>query len=109
MSKIFGKKSVKVSKKETKNTEKVEKQLSLRQQKRQAKKELKERQSFKPQNGFTDPFGYQETDPYIFRGNRVFSVFDVLIQYGTNNPAPVGWMNMVTSRDQILYGDVMFV
>lgn len=109
MSKIFGKKSVKVSKKETKNTEKVEKQLSLRQQKRQAKKELKERQSFKPQNGFTDPFGYQETDPYIFRGNRVFSVFDVLIQYGTNNPAPVGWMNMVIPRDQILHGDVMFV
>src|SRR5699024_897998 len=50
-------------------------------------------EQFQGDRGFTYPFGYQDEDAYLFVGHkRVISVFDVLIQYGTNNPATIGWL-----------------
>lgn len=80
--------------------------LSKKPQKTSLKKSKKnDAPVFEGQRGFTDTFGYIETDPYIFAGNgTVISVFDVLFQYGTNSPAPTGWVNMVLPRDQIKHG-----
>lgn len=65
---------------------------------------------FQGERGFTYPFGYQEEDAYLFVGHkRVISVFDVLIQYGTNNPAPVGWLLNLIPREELESGRVIFV
>lgn len=88
---------MKPSKKEAKNTSKKDK-----------KKEKK--QGFIGGRGFTHPFGYTETDGYLFVGQKsVISVFDVLIQYGTHNPAKVGWLLSVLPKEEVESGRVIFV
>lgn len=65
---------------------------------------------FQGDRGFTYPFGYQDEDAYLFVGHkRVISVFDVLIQYGTNNPATIGWLLNLIPREEIDSGRVLFV
>ncbi|MEM5206114.1 hypothetical protein AACB41_01315, partial [Enterococcus faecalis] len=63
----------------------------------------------KGERGFTFPFGYQEEDAYLFLGQKkVVCFFDVLIQYGTFNPAPIGWLLNIIPREEIESGKVMF-
>lgn len=65
---------------------------------------------FEGENGFTYPFGYEESDAYLFMGNKkVVSVFDVLFQYGTNNPAEIGWVQMIIPREEISTGQTIFI
>lgn len=65
---------------------------------------------FLGERGFTYPFGYQEEDAYLFVGHkRVISVFDVLIQYGTNNPETIGWLLKLIPREELESGRVIFV
>lgn len=59
--------------------------------------------------GFTYPFGYTVTDPYLFLGKWVISVFDIAFQYGTNNPAPVGWVTRLIPRQLLTSGTVIFI
>src|SRR5690625_4130732 len=67
-------------------------------------------EKFQGDRGFTYPFGYQEEDAYLFVGHKlVISVFDVLIQYGTNNPASVGWLLNLIPREELESGRVIFV
>src|SRR5699024_2125288 len=40
---------------------------------------------------------------------RVISVFDVLIQYGTNNPREIGWLLDLIPKEEIESGRVIFV
>lgn len=70
-----------------------------------------EDKQFQGDRGFTYPFGYQDEDAYLFVGHhkRVISVFDVLIQYGTNNPATIGWLLKLIPREEIESGRVIFV
>jgi hypothetical protein len=59
--------------------------------------------------GFTNPFGYSVTDPYIQVGkNSYLSIFDVLISYGTNRPAGIGWLINVLPKDPLKSGKVLF-
>lgn len=70
----------------------------------------KEDEKFRGDRGFTHPFGYQDEDAYLFVGHqRVISIFDVLIQYGTNNPAMIGWLLSIIPREEIESGRVIFV
>lgn len=62
------------------------------------------------ERGFTFPFGYQEEDAYLFLGQKkVVCVFDVLFQYGTHNPASIGWLLDVIPREEIQSGKAMFI
>lgn len=62
------------------------------------------------ERGFTFPFGYQEEDAYLFLGQKkVVCIFDVLFQYGTHNPASIGWLLDVIPREEIQSGKVMFI
>lgn len=100
---ILARKSIK-----TKHSEKKHNSKSLA---KGLSKKLKRRESeFIGDRGFTDPFGYKETDAYVFVGAKtVFSVFDVLVQYGTNNPARIGWALDLLPREEIKSGKVYFV
>lgn len=74
------------------------------------KKRSNDHKEIKGDRGFTFPFGYQEEDAYLFLGQRkVISVFDVLFQYGTHNPAPIGWLLDVIPREEIESGKVTFI
>lgn len=60
--------------------------------------------------GFTYPFGYKETDPYLFLGKRnVKSVFDITFQYGKMHEADVGWVTKVIPSEALEYGKVTFM
>lgn len=74
------------------------------------KKKQKKKLSFKGDSRFVYGFGYRETDPYIFyRDGSVVSCFDVLFQYGTNNPADIGWLINLIPQSQISDGTIYFV
>lgn len=67
-------------------------------------------EKFQGDRGFTYPFGYQEEDAYLFVGHKkVICVFDVLIQYGTHNPAAIGWLLNLIPKEEIESGRVIFV
>lgn len=88
------------------------KKVSKRKLKKQAKQDLKKRnQKFVGEPGFTNPYGYLQTDPYLFinGGQDCISIFDVLVQYGTNNPAKIGWLLRLIPRDQINKGTIFLV
>src|SRR5699024_678376 len=70
-----------------------------------------EGKEFQGDRGFTYPLGYQDEDAYLFVGHhkQVISVFDVLIQYGTNNPATIGWLLNLIPREELESGRVIFV
>ncbi|EKZ0201713.1 hypothetical protein QPI79_002212 [Enterococcus faecalis] len=77
---------------------------------KQKKGKKKKDDSFNGERGFTYSFGYKESDAYLFIGNKtVISVFDILIQYGTNNPAPIGWLLNLIPREELVSGRVTFV
>lgn len=62
------------------------------------------------ERGFTYPFGYKEEDAYIILGQKKFiSIFDVLFQYGTNNPASIGWLLRLVPKEQIESGNIKFI
>lgn len=70
----------------------------------------RKKNSFKGESGFTYPFGYKEDDGYLFVGKKtVISVFDVLVHYGTNNPARIGWLLRLIPREEIESGSIRFV
>lgn len=72
--------------------------------------ESNNREEIQGERGFTFPFGYQEEDAYLFLGQKkVVCIFDVLIQYGTHNPASIGWLLDVIPREKIESGKVMFI
>ncbi|HFD1725288.1 TPA: hypothetical protein QFM54_001861 [Enterococcus faecium] len=74
------------------------------------KRNKKEQKTEKGERGFTYSFGYQETDGYLFVGQKeVISVFDILIQYGTHNPANLGWLLDLIPREQLESGRVIFI
>src|SRR5699024_5946782 len=74
------------------------------------RKKQEDEDAFQGDRGFTDPFGYQDEDAYLFVGHkRVISVFDVLIQYGTNNPREIGWLLDLIPKEEIESGRVIFV
>lgn len=74
------------------------------------RKKSKEVKLFKGERGFVYPYGYEETDPYILVGEHtVISVFDVLIQYGTNRPAGVGWLLRIIPQQQIESGKIKLI
>lgn len=63
------------------------------------------------ESGFTYPFGYVDTDAYIFlgKGRPVRAIFDIVFAYGTNRPDNIGWVNKVIPRYYIESGKVIFV
>ena len=78
--------------------------------KRNRKKATNKSKNFVGEHGFMYPYGYQETDAYLVLGKKtVISVFDVLFQYGTNNPAPIGWLVRIIPKEELESGRVAFV
>ena len=65
---------------------------------------------FKDDFGFTNGFGYKDTDPYLFFKSRylVASVFDVLFDYGTHNPEEIGWICKVIPSENIHHCKLLF-
>ncbi|MBD5430799.1 hypothetical protein [Lactobacillus sp.] len=83
---------------------------SKRKVKEKTPKAKKKKQTdFKGTTGFMYPFGYIDTDAYIFLGRKVMAVFDVVFQYGTNRPAGVGWVNRLIPSDYLKSGKVLFI
>ena len=66
-------------------------------------------ESFKGDRGFTDPFGYMDTDPYIMLHDSTMAVFDLIFDYGTNRPAPIGWVTRIIPRAELTSGNVYLV
>lgn len=65
---------------------------------------------FVGETGFTYPYGYVTTDPYMFLGKRtVVSLFDVVFQYGTNRPASIGWVTRLVPNELLKSGKVTFI
>lgn len=84
--------------------------ISETSKKKKKEKNLSKSNSFKGERGFTYPFGYKESDAYIQVGDRTYiSVFDVLIKYGTNNPAKVGWLLDTLPKERVASGQVVFI
>lgn len=80
--------------------------------KNKKKKRIKKNDTeFIGESGFTYPFGYTDTDPYIFlgKGKPVRAVFDIVFAYGTNRPDKIGWVNKVIPRYFIESGKVVFI
>lgn len=78
--------------------------------KKSKKKEKSKTQKFQGESGFTYPFGYTATDPYLFLGKHtVISVFDTIFQYGTNNPAPIGWVTRLIPSEILQSGKISFI
>nr|WP_260480309.1 hypothetical protein [Listeria booriae] len=68
-----------------------------------------EKLNFEGEKGFTHAFGYRNEDAYLFMGKKsVISVFDVLIQYGAYNNAPVGWLLDLIPKGELEHGRVLF-
>lgn len=63
---------------------------------------------FKGRRGFTNPRGYRETDAYILNDHAI-SAFDVIVQYGTNNPANIGWLCELIPTEQLKNGRAIFI
>lgn len=69
-----------------------------------------EKNNFKGEKGFTYAFGYRNEDAYLFVGNKnVFAVFDVLLEYGSYNTAPIGWLLDLIPKGKLKHGRVLFV
>ena len=65
---------------------------------------------FVGETGFTYPYGYVTSDPYMFLGKRtVVSLFDVVFQYGTNRPASIGWVTRLVPNELLKSGKVTFI
>lgn len=72
------------------------------------KKESQTEEDF-GESGFTNPFGYESTDAYIRVGkSRYLTIMDVLISYGTNRPAGIGWLINTLPKDPLKSGTVIF-
>lgn len=96
-----------MSKKNIRKSKKLNKKNSKGKSK---SKHIKRKIMFIGESGFTNPFGYEDTDPYLFLGNKtVISIFDVLVQYGTNNPARIGWLLDLLPKDQLTSGRIFFI
>lgn len=105
---------------------KKKKQKLTREQKAEMKKRKKRleshRKNFKGQDGFFAKGGYVEYDGYVHvidqkmsadkiqrdKDGNYIAVYDVLIQYGTNNPASIGWSNILIPSKKIKSGNVFF-
>lgn len=73
-------------------------------------KESSEKNAYVGEKGFVNPFGYQETDAYLVLSPvRYMAIFDVLIQYGTNRNARIGWVLDLIPKEQIVSGNIKFV
>lgn len=88
------------------------------------KKRLESRRNnFEGQDGFFSKNGYVEFDGYIHvlekeikshedvnrdENGYYLALFDVLIQYGTNNPAEIGWLNNLIPSQPLKNGDIYF-
>lgn len=103
--------------KQTGNKQKVKKQKDKKLSKEQKKKiknrrkRAAKRQSlFKGQDGFFSDEGYVEYHGYLRKGKTkdYASVFDVKFKYGTNNPASIGWVNMLIPSNNLKNGRVFF-
>ena len=78
--------------------------------KHQSKKEKKKKKEVPGEPGFTAPFGYLEDDGYLITGKKsMISIFDTLFQYGTNNPADIGWTNIVLPKANLKDVDIHLV
>ena len=73
------------------------------------KKKFKFSSKFKGSIGFMYPFGYVDTDPYLFLGKKVISVFDVTFIYGSNRPDVIGWVTKLIPSSLLDSGKVLFV
>lgn len=74
------------------------------------KKKKNDKPNFSGDSRFINGYGYKETDPYIFlTDGTTISCFDVLFQYGTNNPADIGWLINLIPQTQITSGKIYFV
>lgn len=79
-------------------------------QKQVEKLQRKLETGFDGEAGFTAPFGYLDEDGYLLTGkNRAMSVFDLMFQYGTNNPASIGWVTDIIPRSPIRHGEIHFI
>lgn len=114
---LFKKKSKKNSPKKIRLTREQKKQLKKR------KKRLNNKRSkFDGQEGFFSKDGYIEYEGYIHVLNRKKAVtdivrdkdgyyiaaYDILIQYGTNNPAELGWLTEIIPSTPISQGNIFF-
>lgn len=89
----------------------VEKQTQAKAKKKgrlRSKIKKSTKNQFKGRRGFTNPRGYEETDPYVF-SSHVISAFDVIVQYGTNNPANIGWLCNLLPTEQLKHGRAIFI
>ena len=78
--------------------------------KHEFKKGKKKKKEVPGEPGFTAPFGYLEDDGYLITGKKsMISIFDTLFQYGTNNPADIGWTNIVLPKANLKDVDIHLV
>ncbi|MGX5378187.1 hypothetical protein ACWCL1_08090 [Ligilactobacillus sp. LYQ135] len=110
-------------KKRKNKDEKIKLTREQKKQLKQRKKRLdKKRNNFKGQEGFLSKYGYVEYEGYIHvldkekRATEVernkdgyyLAAYDVLIQYGTHNPAKIGWLTELIPSIPIEDGNVFF-
>ena len=88
---------------------KKKKRLKKPKKTRKKKKFGKLINKFKGELGFMYPWGYVDTDPYLFLGKKVISIFDVTFVYGDNRPDVIGWVNKFIPSTLIESGKVIFV
>ena len=83
-----------------------EKKLIKKRRKRAAKR----RAHFVGQKGFFNDSGYIEYDGYVRVGKdgEYMTIYDVHFKYGTYNPAPIGWLNMLIPSSLLQKGKIYF-
>ncbi len=83
-----------------------EKKLIKKRRKRAAKR----RAHFIGQKGFLNDSGYIEYDGYVRVGKdgEYMTIYDVHFKYGTYNPAPIGWLNMLIPSSLLRKGKIYF-
>lgn len=96
------------------NKETRKKKLTRKEKRAEKKKKKnleKKDKDFNGDKGFTYPFGYSETDAYVFPNKHTaISIFDVTFQYGTNSPAEIGWLtNNLIPNENISDGKIYFI
>ena len=107
---LFGKKKG-TSKSSTKKLSKDEKKKIKERKKRAAKRQG----LFRGATGFLNDDGYVEYDGYLKinhkdeeQPTKYMASYDLLFKYGTHNPAPYGWTNILIPTSILRHGDIYF-
>lgn len=109
-------------KKEKKNGKKRLTRKEKAELKRRKKRLEKRNKAFEGKEGFLANGGYVEFEGYLHifdkkipyqqiqrdKDGKYMAIYDVLFQYGTNNPDYIGWLTKVIPSDSLKNGDIFF-